>query len=58
VEAPPGDREALILETVKTAAELGVDVNAVNNDGKTALDLAKQRKYESVVAYLQENGAR
>lgn len=58
VEALPGDREALILETVKTAAELGVDVNAVNNDGMTALDLAKQRKYESVVAYLQENGAR
>ncbi len=57
VNAPRGDREAMILETVKTAAELGVDVNAANHDGKTALELAKQSKYQSVVAFLQENGA-
>lgn len=58
VDAPAGDREAMIAETVRTAVELGVDVNAVANDGKTALDIAKQRKYESVVALLQQNGAR
>lgn len=58
VEPAQEEREALMLDTVKTAVELGVDVNAVGNDGKTALDIAKARKYESVVAYLNEKGAR
>lgn len=58
VDAPRGNREPMILETVKAAAELGVDVNALDHDGKTALERAKQSKYESVVAFLQQNGAR
>lgn len=50
-------REALMLDTAKLAVELGVDVNAVNTDGRTALDAAKTLKYETVVAYLVSKGA-
>jgi ankyrin repeat protein len=51
-------RESLVLETVKLALELGVDVNAVNTDGRTALDAARTAKLESVVTYLVEKGAK
>ena len=53
-----GEREALTLEAVKLAVELGVDVNAANTDGRTALDAAKALKYETVVKFLVEKGAR
>ena len=53
-----GQREALILETVKLALDLGVDVNAVNTDGRTALDAARALKLESIASYLVEHGAR
>jgi hypothetical protein len=52
------EREPLTLETVKTAVELGVDVNATSNDGRTALDAARNLKYEGVVKYLVEKGAK
>jgi ankyrin repeat protein len=52
VPVPRADRERLILETVKLAVELGVDVNAANTDGRTALDAAKAAKLETVVAFL------
>jgi ankyrin repeat protein len=57
---PPdrNQREALALETVKVAVDLGIDVNAMNTDGRTALDAAKALKFESVVAYLVSKGAR
>ena len=57
---PPdrSQREALALETVKLAVDLGVDVNAMNTDGRTALDAAKTLKYETVVAYLTSKGAK
>ena len=51
-------RDALILESVKLAIELGVDVNAVNTDGRTALDAARAFKLEPVVHFLVERGAR
>ena len=57
VVLPRGEREALALESVKLAIEFGGDANAVNIDGKTALDAAKALKYESVVKYLAEQGA-
>jgi len=51
------EREALTLETVKLALELGVDINAVNADGRTALDGAKTLKYDSIVKFLTDKGA-
>jgi ankyrin repeat protein len=46
--------EARVLEAVKLTLELGVDPNAANLDGKTALDAARSMKYTSVVALLAE----
>jgi len=54
----PAGREALMLETVKLAVELGVDVNAANTDGRTALDAATAGKYDTVIAFLTEKGAK
>jgi ankyrin repeat protein len=58
VEVDRAEREALILEAVELAAGRGVDVNAANTDGRTALDAAKTLKYERVVRFLLEKGAR
>jgi uncharacterized protein len=57
---PPerSQREALALETVTLAIELGIDVNAMNTDGHTALDAAKALKWETVAAYLVSKGAK
>lgn len=45
-------------ETIKLLVDAGVDVNAVDEDGRTALDGANRLKYESVVAWLTEHGAK
>ncbi len=58
VQPARGEREALMLEAVKLATEQGIDVNAANTDGRTALDAARALKFESVVTFLVENGAR
>jgi len=58
VDVEKFDREALTLETVKLAVELGADLNVVNTDGRTALDAAKGLKYDSVIAFLTEKGAK
>ena len=50
--------EARVLETAKLALELGVDPNAANFDGRTALDGARALKYQNVAAFLTERGAR
>jgi ankyrin repeat protein len=47
-----------MLETVRLAVELGADVNAANTDGRTALDGAQALKYESVIAFLKDHGAK
>jgi uncharacterized protein len=52
------DREALMLESVRIAADQGVDLNARNTDGRTALDAARALKFERVIALLVERGAR
>jgi ankyrin repeat protein len=51
-------REALVLETVRLAVEYGIDVNAANVDGRTALDAAKALKFERVATYLNGVGAK
>jgi ankyrin repeat protein len=51
------ERDALMLETVKLAVELGADVNVASTDGRTALDSARAQKYEAIVAFLESRGA-
>ena len=57
---PGSDRaavEAGTLEAVRTAAELGVDIHAVNAAGNTALHYAAASAFDSVVEYLVGRGA-
>ena len=56
VQPSPAEREALTLETVKLAVELGIDVNAASTDGRTALDGARALQYATVVKFLVEKG--
>lgn len=58
VPADASKREALTTEAVKLVLAPSVDVNLANTDGKTALDAAKQLKYNGVVALLTERGAK
>ena len=51
------EAEALTLEAVQLAVELGVDVNTANAEGRAALDEAMARRYDSVVEFLLQNGA-
>ena len=46
-----------VLKMVKSIVETGVDVNAVNKDGETALYMAIQKMYAGVVRYLFTVGA-
>jgi len=57
-ELDPAEMEAITLEAVKLAAERGVDVNAANADGNTALHAVAARGYDSVVKFLVEKGAK
>jgi ankyrin repeat protein len=58
VQPRRAESEATMLEAVKLAVELGVDVNVVNSDGRTALDAARALKYETVASFLVERGAK
>jgi ankyrin repeat protein len=51
-------REALTLEEVQLALEWGVDINAANTDKRTALDGARLLKFDKVVQFLTEKGAK
>jgi len=42
---------------VQLAIELGVDVNAANTDGRTALDIARPQGLASVTKFLVDHGA-
>ena len=46
-----------ILETVRSALELGVDANAASLSGDTALHVAAGSKFDSVIRLLAERGA-
>ena len=54
----PVEWEAVTLEAVKIAAELGVDLDTANGVGETALHAVAARGYDTVIAYLVEQGAR
>jgi ankyrin repeat protein len=58
VQPDRSERERLMLEAVTLAADQGVDLNAANADGRTALDAARALKFETVVTFLVDHGAR
>lgn len=58
VRAARSEPEARVLEAVKLVVEQGVDVNAANTDGRTALDAARALKYTNVAKFLEEHGAK
>ena len=49
--------EEQILETVRSALDLGVDANAASLSGDTALHVAAGSKFDSVIRLLAERGA-
>ena len=51
------DQERVILDAVKLAADLGVDVNAANAEGDVALHRAAKLRLNSVVQFLADRGA-
>lgn len=58
VDIPRAEEEPLALETAQLLVDWGVDVNAANTDGRNALDGARSLRYQSVVKYLEEKGAK
>ena len=53
----PGS-EPEVLEAVQVALELGADLDAVDNNGETAMHGAAYKHVPAVVAFLAEQGAR
>ena len=53
----PGDHERLIVEMARVVLDLGVDVNATDQRGNTALHDAVRTGFETVVEFLAERGA-
>lgn len=51
-----GTAESRTLAAVKLAVELGADLHAADPNGRTALDVAEELQFESVVHYLVEHG--
>ena len=51
------EAEAATLEAVRVAVELGVEVNAADASGRTAVSTAIDDGFEDVVAFLVEHGA-
>jgi uncharacterized protein len=58
VDLPRSEEEPLALETARLLIDWGVDVNAANTDGRNALDGARSLRYQSVIKYLEEKGAK
>ena len=59
----PGQRvnrepERRALEAIRVVLELGADVNTADASGNTAMHVAAQKRFESVIRLLAEKGAR
>jgi hypothetical protein len=50
--------ESEVLEAVQAALDLGADVNAVDNNGETAMHAAAYKNLPKVVKFLAAKGAR
>jgi ankyrin repeat protein len=55
--ANPAEDERLVLEAARVAIDAGVDVNAVDATGNTALHTAARRRLDTVVRLLANSGA-
>ena len=53
----PAEDERLVLEAARTAIGAGVDVNAADAAGNTALHTAARRRLDTVVRLLADSGA-
>ena len=53
----PVEHEAVTLEAVRFAVQLGVDADTANANGDTALHAAAARGYDTVIEFLAANGA-
>jgi len=50
VSANPAEIDALMLAAVELAVELGVDVDAVDQEGRTAADVARSDTVKDVLS--------
>src|SRR5205085_6408496 len=50
--------ESEVLEALQVALDLGADVNAVDNNGETAMHAAAYKSLPKVVSFLAAKGAR
>ena len=57
VSVSRAELEALTLETVTLALDLGADPDLKNTNGRTALDAARTAKFNAVAKLLEERGA-
>lgn len=57
MEEASAGTESEILEAAKLLLKLGVDINAVNKSGETAMHGAAYKNLPKVVTFLDENGA-
>ena len=53
----PAEDERLVLEAARVALDAGVDVNAADSAGNTALHTAASRRLDTVVQLLADSGA-
>jgi ankyrin repeat protein len=57
-QGPGSVSESRLLEAVKVAAELGADLNAVNDAGQTAVHGAASAGFNTIIQFLADSGAK